>query len=221
MHSTDRRVAGMTLIETLIVITILGILAALLFPVLSAAREKARAAGCQSHLRQLGGAFRIYVDDYDGVYPGAAPFNPVDFNLGWGRAGQWVYVPDTPPDNLPINPSQGALFPYVKDERLYLCPSAYYSKPKRLSYSMGSNLTFLHEAQLGDMSGLVLLVDENEALNDGWFAPGCPHNAPGVDVPTAVHNAGANFLFCDGHVKWARPGDALVDSCKRPGPFYP
>jgi len=58
-----------TLIELLVVIAILSILAAILFPVFSQAREKARQAACSSNLRQIGLALGMYTQDYDGVLP--------------------------------------------------------------------------------------------------------------------------------------------------------
>ncbi len=59
---------GFTLIELLVVIAIIAVLAAILFPVFSAAREKARATTCISNMRQQGLAMLQYVQDYDGVY---------------------------------------------------------------------------------------------------------------------------------------------------------
>jgi prepilin-type N-terminal cleavage/methylation domain-containing protein/prepilin-type processing-associated H-X9-DG protein len=60
---------GFTLIELLVVIAIIAILAAILFPVFAQAREKARQATCQSNIRQLGLACKMYQQDYDECYP--------------------------------------------------------------------------------------------------------------------------------------------------------
>jgi len=59
---------GFTLTELLLVLAMLGILLALLWPALSAARESARAATCSSNLRQIGMAYQLYVAD-NGHYP--------------------------------------------------------------------------------------------------------------------------------------------------------
>jgi len=52
-----------------VVIAIIAILAAILFPVFAKAREKARMASCQSNLKQIGIGFAMYTQDYDGFGP--------------------------------------------------------------------------------------------------------------------------------------------------------
>ncbi|HZO87956.1 MAG TPA: prepilin-type N-terminal cleavage/methylation domain-containing protein [Chthonomonadaceae bacterium] len=58
---------GFTLIELLVVIAIIAILAAILFPVFSQVRAKARQATCTSNVHQLGLSLSMYRQDYDGV----------------------------------------------------------------------------------------------------------------------------------------------------------
>lgn len=60
---------GFTLIELVLVIGIIATLAAILFPVFAKARERARAASCQSNLFNIGLALRMYSQDHEGRYP--------------------------------------------------------------------------------------------------------------------------------------------------------
>src|SRR5947209_1203126 len=66
--SNGRRRMAFTLVELLIVIGIIALLAALLLPALSAAKETGRRVRCQSNLRQIGFGMSMYVHDY-GAYP--------------------------------------------------------------------------------------------------------------------------------------------------------
>ncbi|HTR43631.1 MAG TPA: prepilin-type N-terminal cleavage/methylation domain-containing protein [Pseudomonadales bacterium] len=83
-----------TLIELLVVIAIIAILAALLMPVLSAAKGYSRTVGCKNHLRQMGYALQMYVHDNQDQYPRyLGPGGPSngDADGAGGRAVGLVY----------------------------------------------------------------------------------------------------------------------------------
>ena len=81
--SSNTRMA-FTLIELLVVVAIIGILAAILFPVFASAREKARQASCSSNLKQLGLAALMYNQDYDGTWMPYVYFNTTPTQYWFG-----------------------------------------------------------------------------------------------------------------------------------------
>ncbi|RMD78330.1 MAG: DUF1559 domain-containing protein [Lentisphaerae bacterium] len=88
-----------TLIELMVVITIITILAALLLPVLVQARETAARVECSNNLHQLGLMFAVYADDFE-VYPLAGDHSSIDANdvYSWMRAFQYAGL--TPDDKF-------------------------------------------------------------------------------------------------------------------------
>ena len=85
MRSILRRVfcRGFTLIELLVVVAIIAILAAMLLPALSAAREKARRSSCMTNLNQIGKAITAYAGDYSGYLP--------SWSGWWGDGVTWCH----------------------------------------------------------------------------------------------------------------------------------
>ena len=90
--------SGFTLIELLIVIAIIAILAAVLFPVFATAREKARQTSCLNNEKQLGLALVQYTQDYDECLPGGT----------WNQGASMGWA--------------GQVYPFVKSPNAFRCP---------------------------------------------------------------------------------------------------
>ncbi len=219
-----------TLIELLVVIAIISILAALLLPALSRAKEKARAAGCISNLREIGVALTVYCAENNGY-----PFHGVQYNTNlWARA---------------FGDTMGGV------RKVYVCPSlrnalAWSNSPsgfseiiiaRSYSYNLfGCSMS----ACLGLDNGLhgilpfpqvrdtdVVAPADMIAYGDGpdsdWagvFDPTFGLEYKGAFVsfgPGRRHSGGANLLFCDGHIeygkyrKWVEHSDIVMSRWNR------
>ncbi len=102
------RRSGFTLIELLVVIAIIAILAAILFPVFSRAREQARKTTCLSNMKQIGMALAMYTQDWDETLP----FWRTPCHYDWANY---------PPGGLFW---MEQLMPYLKNLDVFRCPSS-------------------------------------------------------------------------------------------------
>jgi prepilin-type N-terminal cleavage/methylation domain-containing protein/prepilin-type processing-associated H-X9-DG protein len=107
---------GFTLIELLVVIAIIALLASILFPVFSRARESARRSSCLSNLKQIGLGIMQYTQDYDETMTRACY---------WSGASSCddKTLPETGTANVNYK-WMDAIYPYVKSEQIFVCPSA-------------------------------------------------------------------------------------------------
>ncbi|MCX7798893.1 MAG: DUF1559 domain-containing protein [Fimbriimonadales bacterium] len=217
---------GFTLIELLIVVAILAILAALLFPVFGAAKESARKTVCASHLRQLGAAIQLYAADHDDAFP-----NTGDPYLWVGRRWRWPILPyagtghrrgvgfdatNRPSANPFVCPSD-FVSPNQFDATSYAFSAAFYNSPHQIAEARIRNLI----ASLGTPGPLSQTATQTtssvaqpaaKSMLTEWFNS---HDSgggsrvgfwgtlrPGLVPGDDRWNGGRNHVFADGHAAW-------------------
>ena len=194
---------GFTLVELLIVVAIVSLLAAILFPVFGRAREKARQSNCTSNLKQIGLALKQYAQDYDGSYPTTKsshsndPLTPEDESLGALRGSGFRAAND--PLSLPV-----VLVSYLKNTQIFVCPSG-----RKVLQELGNTYQYNGNKSLltpdqeeADSAGFLLLWD-NYSYKTVTPIGATVNPTPNLGKPErhCAHFNNFNQLFLDGHVK--------------------
>jgi prepilin-type N-terminal cleavage/methylation domain-containing protein len=143
---------GFTLVELLVVITIIGILMSLLMPAVQSAREAARRCQCQNNLKQMGLAMLLHLDSQK-YFPTGRSGTGDQYSVSWA----YYLLPYMEEKNMYL-----AYVPTARDDddvnshtfrtpmALYACPSRRVALADRNFDNDGNMPTVLHKASLGD-----------------------------------------------------------------------
>ena len=227
--SRMQRTKGFTLIELLIVVAIVAVIAAILFPVFAGVRERGRRTVCQSNLKQLALAMQQYVQDNDGLYP--AVHNWAFADNSYAKNAEIFCCPNAPPDETTVV----SLVDFMRDTAPFPVNAPYdTSHPVNYIYNLPRLVTFSalptprsrgnHEAVLVNPSTIWLNMDAGWSDSEGdHYLRTVPKTSCGRTFEgTTLHSGAGNYSYLDGHVKWLTPEEAGEIECANgplPAPF--
>jgi prepilin-type N-terminal cleavage/methylation domain-containing protein len=217
---------GFTLIELLVVIAIIAILAAMLLPVLSRAKESGRRISCLNQLKQLSLAAQMFVDENGGNYPPrSSDKTPLDrwpdkLYDNYGRNLKLLLCPSEP---IPNPATEGAGDSTVADNapRSYIMNgwNDYFQSIGRANDPQGMNEgDSMQEQAIADTSGTIVLGEKTDANGDFYMDlnEGATGNDFGGILNQSRHDStpaasaagwgagGSNHAFADGSARFIK-----------------
>jgi prepilin-type N-terminal cleavage/methylation domain-containing protein/prepilin-type processing-associated H-X9-DG protein len=207
-----------TLVELLVVVAVIAIIVAVLFPMFAKERHYPKKSSCQNNLKQIALGFKQYLNDNNDFYPlfrvtdvGGITYPPP---YGWADAIQ-PYIKNTQAMQCigdSTNSNGDSSGPGFTD---YWYNANFMVKNGRLwrganESALGSSAQTILAGEGGNESGTPTGDARYNQCGDGKsltnFGQRCTVSAPGLaSFPAAqLHLDGANFAFADGHVKWLK-----------------